>query len=125
MAWRITFDGEVFDKKDYTGDQAERAADRAQVRWILHPLASVKEYQALLAVLLADRRNISEDEAHKFVKSHSESVLVAAFEAVDDDIPTEFVDGFPPEAGDQKSTPGSSGAPATSTGPPTSSDANG
>lgn len=110
MGWRIEFEGEVYREGDLTLGQCERIEELTGRSWlVIHPLKWAKDARAILSVVVADRTSKSVDvvrgrlaemKADEFI----DLVKVEMLE-VDDDTPTEYVDGNPPLA-DAPSTPG-------------------
>ena len=97
MAWRIAFDGQVYREADLTIGQAEDIEAASGLTWRqINPLRSAACARAILEVMHADRTGISRDEA--LAKVRALRVDDFNVEPDEDDLPEEFVDGFPPVA---------------------------
>lgn len=106
MAWKFSVAGETFVEGDLTLGQAEEVERLTEEMWgALNPLRSAKHAVAIGTVMLAARRDISYDEAGKIVRAESMLRFVVEYGQADDDLPTEYLNGFPPEA-DAPSTSG-------------------
>lgn len=111
MPWRFEVDGDVFRESDITLGQAlevedfldrqnqEAKLDAKPVSWSsLHPLGSARHAVAIASVCLAERRDISLDEATKIVRSLGAVKFIEDYAPVDDDMPKEWEGAFPPSA---------------------------
>lgn len=97
MAWRITFDGEVYREGDLTIGQAEVIEKETGLTWRqLNPLRSAACASAILAVCHSDRTGVSLEDARTKVRA----LRIDDFnvEPDEDDLPSEFEAGFPPVA---------------------------
>lgn len=97
MAWRIQFDGQVYRESDLTIGQAEAIEKETGLTWRqLNPLRSAACASAILAVCHSDRTGVSLEAARAQVRA----LRIDDFnvEPDEDDLPSEFEEGFPPVA---------------------------
>lgn len=107
MAWVLNFDGHTFREADLTIDEAERMEVATNLTWrFINPLRSAGNARAVLEVLLQTRLGMSAEEAKAKVGALKvdEYLSLLSYEEEDADLPTQWEDGFPPEAG-ESSTP--------------------
>lgn len=97
----LTFDGQVYREADLTIDEAERMEVATSTSWrFINPLRSAGHARAILETLLVTRAGVSADEAKAKVGALkvNDFLDMLDVEEQDADLPTEFSDGFPPEA---------------------------
>ena len=114
---RVSFGGDSWRLDDLTMDEFGAIEDETGASWLrFNPFLSSKEARAALTAFVA--RTIGPEEAARKVGALSIKEAAGCFEVVDDDMPVVYEEGLPKgEAG--PATPGSSGPPDTSDGPPT------
>lgn len=118
MPFILDFDGEQIRTDDLTLDEAKWVEKETGTAWIyLRPVADAGHALALLTVL-NQRRGLTLDEARLKAGRMTIRQLLAMTEYVEEDLPSEYVDGIPKAEGGP-STSGSSGPVDGSTGPRT------
>lgn len=100
MAWRITFEGEVYREADLTLDQVEKIEELTNDTWLrIAPLKTAKHAKAILSVVVADRLGISLDDAKAKVGAlkADEFIDCIANEKLDEqlNLPAVYEDGVP------------------------------
>jgi hypothetical protein len=86
--WRIDFAGEAYREAELTIDQVERIERRLKTTWrSINPLRSAGDAKGVLAVLIADRTNVSEDEAAKQVGALRVTEFMEMVSVEADDVP--------------------------------------
>ena len=114
---RVSFAGDSWVLDDLTLDEFALIEDEVDVTWVrFNPLVSSKQARAVLTSFLA--RTIGHEEAARKVGALSIKEAAACFEVAREDLPEVYEEGLPKEEAGP-STPGSSGPPETSDGPPT------
>lgn len=118
MPFEIEIGGNVFRTDDLTIVEAERLEEQCGKTWLqLNPLRSAKEFRATAILFLC--RTLTPDVAAKEADAITIKMAQDSTRWVDDNLPTEFVDGLPKAAG-VDSTPTSSVSPdPLGDGPPT------
>jgi hypothetical protein len=107
VAWVLTFDGQVYREADLTIDEAERIENACQTTWrSINPIRSARHARAILETFLVTRAGASPDAAKARVGALkvNEYLDLITHEEEDEDLPTQFEDGFPQSA-DGTSTP--------------------
>lgn len=109
MAWKITWEGEVYREADLTLGQVERIEQVARTTWRqVHPLFSAQHAIAILGVLVADRTSIKVDEAVEKLRAVRVSDVMDAIDVEDPDdqmdLPATYEEGLP-KAEAARSTP--------------------
>lgn len=101
MAWVITFDGQVYREADLTMNEIRQMEVASNTTWrFINPLRSANNACVILETLLEHRAGLTADEA----KAKVGAVKVNDFldmlseEEEDADLPTQYEEGFPPEA---------------------------
>lgn len=100
-SWVLTFDGQVYRQADLTIGEAEQIEELANTTWrFLSPTRSAKHARAILQTFLVTRQNLSIEAAEAKVKGLKvdEFLDMISLEEEDNDLPTMFEAGFPPEA---------------------------
>lgn len=107
MAWEVKVGGVVHNTDDLTIDELETISEAAGTGWYaLNPLRRIRDARALLA-FYAVRSGKSDDEAKAEVSKLTTRALGRAFKWLpdeEDDLPNEFVDGLPNQAGEPSTT---------------------
>lgn len=92
--------GECWREGDLTLAQAEQIEDLVGKSWAsIHPANSAKVARRIVAVMYAARHEVTIDDALGKLSPVTMSEFVAAIGSYDD-LPEEYLDGFPPEAAD-------------------------
>jgi hypothetical protein len=118
VPFEITIDGHVYRTDDLTIEEAVALEEECDKTWLqLNPLRSAKEFRATAALFL--RRTRSPEVAAKEAASMSVKVAQESMHWVDDNLPTEFVDGIPKEGGSPSTTTSSASPDLPGDGPPT------
>lgn len=121
MGWQIAWEGEAVAEGDLTLDEIDTICDLANIAWVeLHPLRRPKHLRAIVAVLKA-RSGANARDVFNELGSMKGGDALARINETPDDLPTMYENGLP-KAGDGPATTGSSGAPSSTAGPPTSPD---
>lgn len=95
--WKLTLGDVEIREGDLTLGQAERIEELTGESWrFLNPLRSAKHAVAIASVFIADREQISVDDARTKVSAANMTAVIESYE-VYDDIAQEFVDGIPTE----------------------------
>ncbi len=111
MGWQVVLFGETFRELDCSPAAAERIEDATKYRWdALEVLLVGDRREATVirrtaAALLADRLDLSAEDAFAKVDGLTIGDLLAAVTEYEDDLPTVMTDGFPHSA-DEPSTSG-------------------
>lgn len=109
MPFEITIDGHAYRTDDLTIAEAEQLEEECGQTWLtLNPLRSAKEYRATVVLFLTRTR--APDVAAKEAAAITVKMAQDGARWVDDNLPTEFEDGFPKAEG-SPSTTTSSGSP--------------
>lgn len=106
MGWRITFDGQVYNQSDLSiadADELDRVCGETWV--VLRPQDTPMRLARVTAWLHARRTSGDYDELVKKTSSLPAMSLVEGLGIESDDLPTEYLNGVPPEAADTE-TPG-------------------
>lgn len=121
MGWQIAWEGEALAEGDLTLDEIGTVCDLADIAWVsLHPLRHPRHLRAIVAVLKA-RSGADAQAVYRELGSMKGGEAIANIKDVPDDLPTMYENGLP-KAEDGPATTGSSGAPSSTTGRPTSPD---
>lgn len=97
--WRIEFDGHVLRESELTIEQAEQVESLTGSTWLrINPYTSAKHAKALLAVLYAARTSSSYDDVVAKIGAIPVAEYLDMVKADEDDLPTEYTDGFPQPA---------------------------
>lgn len=99
MPWKLTWREDVYREADITLGQAEQIEDLTGSTWQrINPLASARYAVAILSVLAAERTDRPVAEVAAEVKAIKSSDYFEMWAAEDDDTPSTYEDGNPPEA---------------------------
>ena len=101
MGWKITYDGHEFREGDLTMADAQECDKVTGERWaVLQPALTPERFNKVTAWLYSRQVEMSFPEALVKVGSRPLKDAFAGF-TEEDDLPTEYEDGFPPPAADQ------------------------
>lgn len=103
MAWKLTYDGEVYREVDLTLAQAEAIEEKTGTTWrVLNPLHSAKHAKVVLAVCLSERKGLDYGVAEKIAAALKIDEFLEMYEVDNvDDLPSEYDDGIPRAGVDQ------------------------
>ena len=122
MGWQLSWEGETVQEGDLTLAEIDEICDLAGITWVsLHPLRQPRHLRAIVAVLKARSGANPREVFDELASMRGGDALARIYEAPDDTLPTMYENGLP-KAGDDPATTGSSGAPSSTTGRPTSPD---
>jgi len=97
QVWAITFPGKPpFELRDLPIAKIDEIAKKSDVSWaqvLDGPLIEIPVAQALV-------KEVASGLDETVAESYTARQLIALFQLVDDDLPTEFADSVPPQAAD-------------------------
>lgn len=118
MPFELTIDGQVYRTDDLTIEEAAALEKECDKTWLqLNPLRSAQEFQATAAMFL--RRTRAPEVAAKEAAAIRVQVAQESIRWVDDNLPTEYVDGIPKAEGSPSTTMSSASPEPPGDGPPT------
>lgn len=93
MPWKLTLDGQALTADDMTLAECDRVEAETGTDWSqLSPVRTAKHARAIAAVLFA---RTDPADAQNRADRLTVRELLAGFEVVEGDLPTEFADGIP------------------------------
>jgi hypothetical protein len=93
MPWQLTLDGHRISADDMTLAECETVEEITGDDWgRLNPVLSAKHARAIATVLY---RRFEPDKAERKAAELTVKELLDAYQIVEDDLPTELVDGIP------------------------------
>lgn len=104
MPWKFTYEGEVYQEADLTLGDIDELCNTTGLTWnyVTYPLASPSNAWQILAGLHSKRTGRTIDEITAALKAMPVREFVKLYDNVEqDDLPTEYADGFPPSADEQ------------------------
>lgn len=95
--WQLTLDGHSLTGDDMTLEECELVETITGTDWSrLNPVLSAKHARAVAQVVFA---RIDPEKAEERARHLTLAELMDGYQLIEDDLPTEFVDGIPPMGG--------------------------
>jgi hypothetical protein len=93
MPWRLNIDGKTYDEDDLTLGECEWVEEATGQNWReISPLRTAKHARAIVQVFFT-REDATTAEAR--ARTLLASTLLEGFEVLEEDLPTEYLDGIP------------------------------